>query len=343
VEIDPTTVRAGGLLRVDACGVCGSDVASYRGTGSVRTYPTVLGHEVVGRIEALWGDPPWTSLAEGDRVVVEEVVPCRACSRCTSGRYRMCTAYRRYGSTPLSVPPGMWGGYSQFMYLDPRSVLRRVPDSLDAHLATLFIPVSNGFGWLRDAGEIRPGDDVVVIGPGQHGLGCLLAARAMSSGRVVVVGRPEDEARLELASTLGADAVLTGSPAELRGAVEQLTDGRGADVVVDATDSPSVVGLAVTLAGVGGRVVVAGAKRGKPATDLDTDQLYLREITMRGVYARDGWAVDAAIRFLSENAASLGALAGRRIEMDQLPSLLEDLAEGREQETVHFSVAPNTT
>ena len=108
-----------------------------------------------------------------------------------------------------------------------------MPSSLDADLATLFIPVSNGLSWVRSAGRLSPGESAAVIGVGQHGLACVAAARRCGSGTLVAVGRAGDQARLDAAVKLGADVIVDADREDWVAAVLAATDGLGADLLVD--------------------------------------------------------------------------------------------------------------
>src|SRR5437870_65505 len=139
---------------MEICGICGTDWEIYgRASRGQRLGPLILGHENVGRIEAVgdratarWG------VREGDRVAVEEFIPCGRCRLCLAGHYRLCDAtdsrsgkpVLRYGITPVSIPPALWGGFAQYMYLHPNSILHRLDASIPSQLAALFIPFSNG-------------------------------------------------------------------------------------------------------------------------------------------------------------------------------------------------------
>jgi threonine dehydrogenase-like Zn-dependent dehydrogenase len=140
-----------GLLKLEAAGVCGSDWPAYLEKASG---PRILGHENVGTIAKIgavaqrrWG------AKEGDRVALEEYLPCGHCPTCRTGEFRLCDATDpwmggiRYGSTSVAVPPSLWGGYSQYQYLHPNSVLHKVPDRVPAVEAALALPwatASNG-------------------------------------------------------------------------------------------------------------------------------------------------------------------------------------------------------
>src|SRR5579875_1362604 len=204
----------GGLLRIERCGVCGSDVSGW---SSLRGGPRIMGHENVGFIAKLGRDAAQTwGVKEGDRVALEEYVPCGHCKVCRSGEFRFCpqTSFGGpadgrqrlwYGSTPVSVAPALWGGYSQYMYLHPGAMIHKVPAHVPPSEIAFFLPFSNGIEWALNYGGVTPGKSVVIQGPGQQGLACVLAAKIVGAGCVIVSGLGRDEERLAMARRLGAD------------------------------------------------------------------------------------------------------------------------------------------
>jgi threonine dehydrogenase-like Zn-dependent dehydrogenase len=164
----------------------GLDMAPVRSEASCIAMPwtLVLGHETVGVIERAGAEARkrW-GLEEGDRVALEEYLPCGHCAYCRAGDFRLCEAtdWRsgglRYGTTPISVPPGLWGGYAQYQCLHPGTVFHRVPDGLEGRHAALALPIANGIEWAYLHGCAGPGDVVLIQGPGQQGLACVAAAR----------------------------------------------------------------------------------------------------------------------------------------------------------------------
>ncbi|MBO0825632.1 MAG: zinc-binding dehydrogenase, partial [Actinobacteria bacterium] len=169
----PEVTATDGLLRVEACGICGSDLKKF---SPELMAPAILGHETVGRIEEVgeiaartWG------VQVGDRVLLEEYLPCGHCDYCRGGEFRSCRLtdnaredFLRYGSMPTSAAPALWGGYSEFQYLHLNSVLHAVPDTVEAEHASFAIPMSNGIQWAQVDGGVRPGDTVLIQGPGQQ-------------------------------------------------------------------------------------------------------------------------------------------------------------------------------
>jgi alcohol dehydrogenase len=344
IEVRPVPVgplpAAGAWLEVEACGVCGSDWSWY--AGRAISAPFVPGHEMVGRIAHTWGDHGNSAFEVGARVAIEEALPCWSCAVCRSGRHRLCPRSTRYGGTPVATAPALWGGFSQYTYLAPRTSAHAVPPSLEADLATLFIPVSNGLSWVRSAGRLSPGELVVVVGVGQHGLACVAAARRCGAGTLVAVGRAGDQARLDAAVKLGADVVVDADREDWVAAVLAATGGLGADLLIDtAPGATGILAGAARSVAVGGRVVVAGLKDGASSA-VPTDVLVRREIEVRGVAARESWAIDAALSWLAADPALFGAFSSVMVGLSDVEQAL--LALGGEAgglRPVHAVVLPS--
>ncbi|HEX9684055.1 MAG TPA: alcohol dehydrogenase catalytic domain-containing protein [Acidimicrobiales bacterium] len=335
------------VLRVEATGVCGADFDPlYLGRGpQPRIGPLVLGHEIAGRIHHI-GDEATSrwGVAEGDLVVVEEDVPCGRCRLCRSGRYRMCNGLaggegRRYGFTSVDVAPHLWGGFSDFMYLSPNSVVHRVPDGVPAHRAPLFLPISNGVEWVQRYGRLPPGGTVVVQGPGQHGLGCVIAASEAGASMIIVSGAANDARRLELAKRLGADAVVDVSEEPLVERVRELTGGLGVDVVVDATHGAAApVRDGVRMAAVGGVVVVAGLKMGR--VEVDTDALIVKDVSLVGANGHDLVSVGAALRILEDDQYPFDVLCTHTFTVPEAERAVMTVGGEGDPDPVHVTVVP---
>jgi len=340
--IEPRAIPTnGGWLHVDACGMCGSDWNWYANRPIPE--PMILGHEIVGTVTELWGslaDRP--DLQVGDRIVLEEAIPCGACALCLSGRHRLCRTGGRYGGTPISTAPGLWGGYAETVFLSPRATVHPLPNHLDPILAPLFIPVSNGLSWLQDAAHLRAGESVLILGPGQHGLATTVAARKLGAGKVMVVGRDGDEARLSAARELGADLTLNVDFASISEVVMDHTRGLGADVIVDTTPMwTDALSTVMPLAAVSARIIVVGAKGGQ-TSPLDTDTLHRKEITVRGVAARESRAIDAALQWLATEPKTFAPFGGYTVDLDHVEEALLALGgKGPGERPLHAVVVPN--
>lgn len=343
----PELLDTGGLLRVEACGVCGSDIKKY---GALTMSPTILGHESVGRIARVgetasrrWG------VSEGDRVLLEEYLPCGHCADCRSGEFRSCiqtdnhlgVGAIRYGSTPVEVPPALWGGYSEYQFLHPSSVIHRVPEGVPADRAAFALPLSNGIQWTQLDAGVRMGDVVVILGPGQQGIGCLIASKAAGAGQVIVSGLARDRARLELAVALGADRVVDVDRESLVDVVDEATGGSGANVVIDASGA-GVASLESALAAVHkrGTVVLASGSVGSPVR-IDVTQIRRKQLRVLGVRGHSYRAVELALAIIGAGSLPLERIAGPPFKLSETEAALQAI-EGRDgYDGVHAAVVPD--
>ena len=284
----PDIGRDDALLRVEACGICGTDVEQYRGDleGTIDLrYPLIPGHEPVGVIDAIGPDASarW-GLREGDRVAVEPFLPCGSCSYCLTGGYEHCNGWDRmmsYGFIGTDVAPTLWGGYATHLYLHPKAVVHRVPAGIAPETAVLFNPLGAGVRWGVTLPRTTIGSKVVVLGPGQRGLACAIAAKLAGASLVIVTGLTRDRHKLDLAVTLGADVAIDVEREDLVPRVRELTGG-GADIVVDvsAVATQPVVD-AVDCVRAGGTIVLGGVK-GRMVPSFPSDKIVLRGITVIG-------------------------------------------------------------
>jgi threonine dehydrogenase-like Zn-dependent dehydrogenase len=237
----PEIAADAALLKVEACGVCGSD-ARIRRRGA--DGPMIMGHESVGRIARIGPDAArrWR-LHEGDRVALEEYVTCGACRWCRSEQFRYCALTSggiggralRYGSTPLAVEPGLWGGYSQYLYVHPGAVIHHLPEHIPANLATTFLPLANGVELACGYGGVSLGSKVLIQGPGEHGIAAAMAARAAGAACIIVAGLTRDASRLAISRRVGAHHTVDVEQENLLARVRDVTGGEGVDVVINIT------------------------------------------------------------------------------------------------------------
>jgi alcohol dehydrogenase len=348
VERDFALPRIGaddGLLRIEACGLCGTDHEEFTGE-LFPGYSFVPGHESVGIVEEIgaqaarrWG------VRAGDRVAVEVFLSCRSCDACTSGTYRRCTRHGlrdMYGFVPADRAPGLWGGYAQYQYLAPDSMVCPVPASLDPVTATMFNPLGAGIRWAVTVPQTRPGAVVAVLGPGVRGLSASAAAKHAGAGFVMVTGRGERDApRLEAATQFGADLVVD---VETDDPVARLRDATGtlADVVVDVTaKAPAALGQAVHLARAGGTVVLAGTRGSGDTPGFDPDLIVYKELRMIGALGVDADAYTAALALLASRAFPFVDVPRRVVDFDGVPSLLYDMAGEGATPPVHGVFVPD--
>lgn len=334
-----------GLLRVEACGICGSDAEQYAGMLPVRL-PVVPGHEPLGIVERIgdraakrWG------VDVGDRVAVETLIPCGHCPACIGGRYQVCRGRGGmfgHGYVPLGQPPGLWGGYADYMFLDPFSIVHRVRKDLPAALAVMFNPIGAGFRWAVEIPCTGPGDTVLVLGPGQRGLASVVAARAAGADLVIVTGLARDARKLALARELGADHVIDVEAEDARVRVRELTGGRGADVVVEVTaNAPEPVAEALHYVATGGRIVLAGVKGLKPVPDFVSDLVVAKEITIQGAFGVTSRAYAAAIRLIESGRVPLAKMHTHDFRLEDAERAIQTLAgEAPGEASIHSCLVP---
>jgi len=330
------------LLRVEACGICGSDYEQFEGV--LRTpVPVIPGHEPVGRIEAI-GDRAARRLGVdvGDRVAVESVISCRLCPACLAGRYTLCRKRRVYSYLPLDYGHGLWGGYAEYMVLDANSVLHKIDPSVPAELAVLFNPLGAGFRWAVELPSLRPGETVLVMGPGQRGLASVVACRQAGAGTILVTGLGADARKLALARELGADHTIDVEKEDVRRRVRDLTQGRGADVVVEVTSyATGPVADALDLAALGGRVVLAGVKGFKPVPDFVSDKAVLKELTIQGAIGVTSTGYEAAIRLIESGRVPLAKMHTHEFALRDAELAIRTLAREIEgEESIHSCLLP---
>ncbi|MFI0770422.1 zinc-binding dehydrogenase [Streptomyces sp. NPDC021218] len=269
-------------VRTLLAGICGSDVHARRGEHPFISRPYHPGHEAVGVVDGI--GPGVTSVAEGDRVLLEPNLVCGTCRHCRSGRYNICGGLRVVGCQTAGA---MADGFTV-----SADRLHRVPDGLTDVQAVLVEPLATPVHAVRRAGDLA-GGGVLVLGAGPIGLLTALAARA-AGARTVTVTDPV-AAKRDRAVRLGADAALASGTPGLPDLVRERLGG-GADVVFDCVSMSASITQAVQSVEKGGTVMVVGVPQGPSSVPLDLVQD--REITVRGSLMYVGEDVRAAMSLL---------------------------------------------
>lgn len=278
------------IVRVEATGVCGSDLHIYHGRVKIERGFTI-GHEYVGTVLAV-GDTV-SRVKVGDRVLGCFHVACGNCFHCLRGEYHCCAHSRTFGH---GATLGSLQGTQAEMALVPHAdvVLRKVPEGMSAD-AALFAGDVMGTGYHAiDASGMRPGDVVAVLGLGPVGLCAVQAARAAGAAHVIAVDAVEE--RLRIAQSFGAQPVHL-TEQDPRQAARAVTEGRGVDVCIDAVGDPRALESAIKLTRPCGSIQCIGvyAERGEVHLGL----LWLKAMTLRGGQANVISHVDRVLSMIS--------------------------------------------
>ncbi|NQT53564.1 NAD(P)-dependent alcohol dehydrogenase [bacterium] len=289
------------LVKVEACGVCGSDVHYYQhgriGDFVVRK-PLILGHECAGTVVAVGRRA--RSVALGDRVAVEAGHTCGQCEHCRTGRYNLCPDV-----VFLATPP-VHGAFVQYL-AHPASWLHKLPDGVSFDEGAMLEPFNVGLYAARLAG-VQPGSTVAVLGSGPIGLTALQAAKA--SGATTLIATDVVPSRLRLAKKLGATATINAAEEDTVGAILALTDGKGADVVFEAAGTVPTTQQSVAAVTRGGAIALIGLGP-QSHFEMPVMDIICKEVRLTGQF-RYANLYPAAIEMVASGAVDLRSMINRR-------------------------------
>lgn len=321
----PKPPPGGAVVKVEAVGLCASDLAQLHGHKHVpgEVSPLVPGHEIVGRVHEL-ADDAQLGVKVGQRVGVDLVRRCGTCEVCATGS-PFCPSMVLYGYTQgLDVRSGLHGGYGEYMEVLPNTNLVPLADDVEARRLSLFEPLANVINWFGGV-NLQPGESVVIQGPGHMGLICAAYAKLLGAGTIIVTGRANDGVRLEGALRVGADHVINIDEESAVEKVAALTKGRMADVAVDLTDAHAPVGACLELVRMGGRVLWAGLKNMSPVSVL-SDLVPLKGLTVIGGAGSTPQSMRKTGEVLNSGAYPTDALQGEVFTLDTLDDAIALLA-----------------
>jgi L-iditol 2-dehydrogenase len=295
------------LIRVAACGICGSDVHGYDGASGRRIPPIVMGHEAAGIVAETGANV--SGFQTGDRVTFDSTVYCGACDYCRSGQVNLCDFRQVVGVSCGDYRRA--GAFAEFVVV-PQRILYRLPDALSFPEAAMLEAVSVALHAVR-VSEFKGGETALVIGAGMIGLLTLQAARAAGASRVLVADI--DATRLKMAKEMGADEVLVLSGAELAAEVFRLTAGKGADIALEAVGRNETISAAIDSVRKGGTVTLIGNIT--PEVTLPLQKVVSRQIRLQGTAASAG-----------EYPQAIELMTGGKIRVKPLITAVASLDEG---------------
>ena len=304
----PVPAEGQALVRVQASGLCGTDLHIYRGQFPAE-FPLIAGHEFAGLVEDIGSGV--THLRPGDRVTIDPNLPCGACRPCRRGLTHLC---RRLSAIGVTLP----GGFATHCLVPARQAYK-VPKDMPFDVAAMTEPVACCLHGIERA-RIRPGDVVALIGAGMIGL-LLLQLALLRGASSVIVSELSPEKR-DRALKLGASQVVDPRTEDLTKVVKDATENLGADVVIECVGSEATAQQAVELVGDGGTVLSFGVAPPEAQIAINPYDIYRREITLTGSFTNP-----------FTHAPALALLASRRLQVTDLISHhlpLEELLTGLE-------------
>jgi alcohol dehydrogenase/L-iditol 2-dehydrogenase len=306
------------LLRVGAVSVCGSDVHQAYNTHSWPVnVPVVLGHEFAGTVAKV--GRAVKSFREGDRVVSETAAEvCGECLLCRTGRYNLCPHRKGFGY-------GIDGAMASYVKVAARC-LHRIPDTLPFELACLAEPHAVAYNAMCVNSSIRPGDLVVVLGPGPIGLLCARMAALAGADPLIVVGLSSDAARLETATRLGATRVVNAGREHVEDVVRDFNP-LGADLVCDASGASRPLELALALTRPDGQVTKVGWS--PDLVPINVNPLVQKNVRLQGSFSHNYPVWERVIHLLDRGLTHPDAIVGLTSPLEGWREAFEAMHEGR--------------
>jgi L-iditol 2-dehydrogenase len=292
------------LVRVRACGICGSDVHGFDGSSGRRNPPLIMGHEASGEVAKLGSNV--TDLKPGDRVTFDSTVYCGKCAFCARGDVNLCDNREVIGVAPKEFK--RHGAFAEYVSV-PRRIMYKLPDSFPFEQAALIEAVSIGVHAVSIT-PVRLGDTALIIGAGMIGLVTLQAAKAAGCTRIIAVDM--EDSRIEAAKSMGATDGINGS-VNVPEAVRELTGGRGADVAFECVGYTKPVVTAIHSVRKGGTVTLIGNLQ--PNIEIPLQYVVTRQIRLQGSCASNGeypQCIDLMARGVIKVAPLISAVAPLR-------------------------------
>lgn len=299
------------LIKMLACGLCGTDIQKIRGDSV--TKPTVLGHEVVGQIVKKGKNINNYQL--GDRVITAIHVPCFTCHYCNKGHYTICEQFRTN-----NIDPGGFAEFIRIPELHLKHLTHKVSDKVTDEEATLIEPIACCLHGLKQA-DIRPDDSVLIMGAGT--IGILHAQLAKIKGANKVIVSDMSEYKLQKALKVGSDYAINIAEKDIISEINQITNGQGVDVIVIAAGVSSLVSDAVNMVRRAGRIIVfSGFDKNKLVT-LDASRFFKDEISIIGTYSVTPYEFPEALDLLEKRKLNTDEMITHVFPLDKLSEAID--------------------
>lgn len=306
---EPRPREGEALIEVKSVGICGSDIAAFRGSNPLVSYPRIIGHEIAGEVTSIPADNK-RGIRPGDHVIVDPYLYCGHCYPCSIGRTNCCESLRVLG---VHCDGGM---VEYFTY--PMDMLVKVPPDMKWEHVPLAEPLTIALHGLHRA-QLKAGEHITISGAGPIGL--LAAMCAIAYGAIPIVCDPVEE-RLSFARDLGVSLTINPVRESVAEKVREYTHGRMSEAVMEASGANPAIVAALDAAANAGRVVLTGWP--KDATSIDTARITKKELDIRGGRTSAG-EFEEAIQLIYSRKVNAPAVLTRVVSLDQVPDTIVDI------------------
>lgn len=316
------------VVKVNACGVCASDIKCYTGAplfwgdehrAPYVEAPVIAGHEFIGEVVELGeGAGEKNGIQFGDTAIAEQIVPCWECRYCRTGKYWLCQVHNIFGFQPV-----VNGGMADYMKFPAHSLVHKVPSDMPTAHAAMIEPLACSIHAVQ-RGEIEFGDVVVIAGAGTLGLGMIGAAKLKNPGLLIAIDLIPK--RLEIAEKLGADLAINPTEADAVQQVLDLTEGYGCDVYIEATGHPKAVEQGLRMIRKAGTFVEFSVMR-EPVTVDWTIIGDTKELNIHGAHLGP-YAYPLAIDYIYRGAIDVSLIVTHQLPLEEYLTAFEMVQEG---------------
>jgi len=302
-EIGPGDV----LVRIAYIGICGTDPHMHKNLTSIKiNVPLIFGHEFAGTIEKIGSEVK--GFKAGDRVTAETHADyCGECTLCRTNQYHLCRERKGYGFQTH-------GAFAKYVRV-PARILHRVPDNVSLKEASLTEPLCVAYKSMVYSSTVRPGDTVVVIGPGPIGVLCVKMAQILGASTIIAIGTDGDDERLQMAKEYGATITINSSREDANLIVKSIGDNYGADLVVDTAGSSSTLALSMELVRPGGQITKVGW--GPKPVGFSLDPIIQKSVTLRGHFSHTWDVWEKCLTLMASGQVDLKPLITHELSIDQ--------------------------
>ena len=307
------------LVEVAYTGVCGTDPHLHKNTSAFKfVRPFILGHEFAGTIKKTGSKVE--GFSAGDRVTSETHAEyCGKCTLCRQNNYPLCRERKGFG---FHVD----GAFTKYVKV-PQRILHHVPDNVSLKAASITEPFCVAYKALVSNSKVKPGDTVVIIGPGSIGILCARLAQLSGAGEIVVIGTEGDDRRLELSKDFGATITINSSGEDPLEKIMSLGDGCGADLILDLAGGSSALKLSMDAVRPAGQITKIGW--GRLPVGFSLDPIIAKSVTLRGHFSHTWDVWEKCLTLMGKGMVDLERLITHELPIDQWERAFE-MSESKE-------------